>query len=351
VVIAIIAILIGLLLPAVQKVREAAARMKCSNNIKQLVLACHNYESAYQKFPEGVQFIGTGNVLNANSGAGNAWGPNWAVFILPYIEQGPLYNQWSTGITTFRSSGGAASTLTGNASWTGLGNSLGLTPLVQTKVPTMLCPSDNGQDVMFLENKGGNYSNTQWARGNYGANFGPAQPNQTIGGLTPNVTPSGASTSYPAGGVFAVNWGARMADIQAGDGTSNTIMINELRVGFDATDRHGTWAMGFAGASITAAHGAGDDPLPNSGNSCSDDVEGAPDHPEVKMGNWSSCPSQQATARSRHTGGVNAGLADGSVRFVRDTIRGDVWAKLITPAGGNLPIVTKQLPLNSSDFE
>src|SRR6516164_9039901 len=127
VVIAIIAILIGLLLPAVQKVREAAARMKCSNNIKQLVLACHNYESAFQVFPVGQQMVyangtkpavGDGNVLRAGNSLHK--GPNWAVILLPYIEQGPLYNQWQTGITNFMSSGGAAASLTGNNSWTGL---------------------------------------------------------------------------------------------------------------------------------------------------------------------------------------------------------------------------------------
>src|SRR5712691_11564433 len=81
VVIAIIAILIALLVPAVQKVREAAARLQCANNLKQIVLAMHSYESANKMFPMG------------NRGGGG-YGYNWRVFILPYIEQNPLYLQF-----------------------------------------------------------------------------------------------------------------------------------------------------------------------------------------------------------------------------------------------------------------
>src|SRR5688572_7889098 len=84
VVIAIIAVLIGLLLPAVQKVREAANRMKCTNNLKQLGLAIHNYHDTYSKFPPmKLDYVG--------GGSGYA---SWLVLILPYVEQGNLYNLW-----------------------------------------------------------------------------------------------------------------------------------------------------------------------------------------------------------------------------------------------------------------
>src|SRR5690242_3603686 len=87
VVISIIAILIGLLLPAVQKVREAAARMSCQNNLKQLALGVHLYENSNQKLPPGAQMDITGTGVP---------GTSWLVFILPYIEQGNVYSQYNT---------------------------------------------------------------------------------------------------------------------------------------------------------------------------------------------------------------------------------------------------------------
>src|SRR4051794_32138261 len=108
VVIAIIAILIGLLLPAVQKVREAAARMSCSNNHKQLGLACHNYHDTNGTLP-AAYFCGPGVGWTDE----NRFGPTWTVLILPYVEQDNLYKQYNTNIQNYinwQKTNGAAGT-------------------------------------------------------------------------------------------------------------------------------------------------------------------------------------------------------------------------------------------------
>jgi prepilin-type N-terminal cleavage/methylation domain-containing protein/prepilin-type processing-associated H-X9-DG protein len=319
VVIAIIAILIGLLLPAVQKVREAAARIKCSNNIKQIAIACHSYHDRMNTFPPAVQLInpiltspqnGTGSTANNMSSYRTpGFGPNWAVLILPDIEQSALYNQYQTSINNFVPSGGT------DQSWRGLrGN----------KIPTYLCPSDTGQDTLFSLNGGG------WARGNYAANAGG-------GWICDSV--NGRSTDNNRGGIIVINGGIKMTDIS--DGTANTVLINELRVGLNDKDRRGVWSMGVGGSSLTGALGFGDCGTPNDTNEYSDDIENCNDVRQAlgvgnsglaikKMGcsndnlpnNW---PNWQAGARSQHSGGVNAAMADGSVRFVRDSITVTAW--------------------------
>jgi prepilin-type N-terminal cleavage/methylation domain-containing protein/prepilin-type processing-associated H-X9-DG protein len=323
VVIAIIAILIGLLLPAVQKVREAAARMKCGNNLKQIGLAAHNYHDVNGKFADGVQIAGSpaaGQNDICSSYRTPGFGPNWAIFQLPYMEQDNLFKQYSASIQNFLPSNG------NDQSWRGIRSTL---------IPMFLCPSDSGSIEPFALN-GGN-----WARGNYAANAGPGWLSDTLNGHSTMITALGVTVA--SGGPFGVNYGSRLSQISAADGTANTVMFNEVRIGINSSDRRGVWAMGVGGSSFTAAHAIGDCTTPNDANEYSDDIEdclalrtlsgyaaSSGLGPLLRMGcsddnqprNW---PNWQAQARSKHIGGVNACFCDGSVRFIPDSVSQVVW--------------------------
>jgi prepilin-type processing-associated H-X9-DG protein len=128
---------------------------------------------------------------------------------------------------------------------------------------------------------------------------------------------------------MCINYGISMAVLSNLDGSSNTIMLNEVRIGtWEATDPRGTWALGMPGASVTCGGWTWDCTNPNDKNDSSDDCEGcnsAGNNFKDGMGCWPGCPFQQATARSRHTGGVNAAFADGSVRFISNAVTQAVW--------------------------
>jgi prepilin-type N-terminal cleavage/methylation domain-containing protein len=192
VVIAIIAILIGLLLPAVQKVREAAARAKCSNNLKQLGLALHNYHDANGYFPYGHQ-----NEALAKNPAGADWHRRdcWYMRVLPYLEQAPLYNLYQADTANY-------------VMYVAAG-------IQQTVVPTLVCPSDgNGPG------KGGNGGTTAF-QGNYAV---------CAGGITWNTSTSPPTATQrdigtgDAGGIFYLDSKTTLQTIQ--DGTSNTLMAS-----------------------------------------------------------------------------------------------------------------------------
>src|SRR5262249_15528033 len=159
------------------------------------------------------------------------------VFILPYIEQAPLFQQYSASINNYMTSGGS------DQSWRGL---------AVNRIPVMSCPIDPSSSNMCTLNTG---ANSGLARGNYAANARISWFNYTVNGAS-SSGPQGFNASNQ-GGPFGINWGGRLAaDIS--DGTSNVIMFNEVRVGLNASDRRGCWAMGLPGASVTAAHAVGD---------------------------------------------------------------------------------------------
>ena len=306
VVIAIIAILIGLLLPAVQKVREAAARTQCMNNLKQLGLACHNYHDTVGKLPPAVMMNSGVSRTVAN---GQNFGPNWVVLILPHIEQSAMYNQVSSSVRDYP--------VNGNSNWRSIrGN----------KIKTLLCPSDTGADIAYAGAGGG------WARGNYGCNAGGIHgPNVAWTSTENGKTPTndwgwgGLPTTLRAGGVMCINFGHGIHRIP--DGSSNTVLLAEVRTGshLSTLDPRGTWALGYPGASVVCGQSSWDDTVPNTVEENADDCEGCINDAKGGMGAWPGCPYQQANSRSRHTGGVCVCLADGSVRFVKNSISQAQW--------------------------
>ncbi|WP_439629795.1 DUF1559 domain-containing protein [Gemmata sp.] len=321
VVIAIIAILIGLLLPAVQKVRESAARIKCSNNVKQLALACHAYHDNVGTLPPSI-LLRSGESRTSVSGN---FGPNWVVLILPYIEQGSLYNSLPSNPATYLSAA------TADQSWKNLKG---------TVLPGLLCPSDNGKDVQYSGSGGG------WARGNYACNAGGVHGGSGIsstgypsseGGATPTngTNVSSLPSTLAGGGVMCINWGAKLTGIN--DGTSSTIMLAELRIGsyLGAGDPRGTWALGYTGASVISGQSSMDCRLPNGTENQADDCDGCVNDPANGMGACS-CGFQQANSRSKHLGGVDVAMADGSVRFVKNSVTPANWWYMNMRNDGNV---------------
>ena len=312
VVIAIIAILIGLLLPAVQKVREAAARISCTNNLKQIGIACHAYLDVNLVLPPSVLMH---KAVGDPADYGQNFGPNWAVLILPQLEQANLFSGVSASVISYP--------LTGDAGWRSLRG---------VNLKAYRCPSDTGGDTLCARAGGG------WARGNYGGNAGPgmfwvtggsdaaiASSGGVMGDNSPNFAGAGgySGLNYSGGGVMPVNRGIAFTAIT--DGTSSTILVDELRIGPSANDIRGTWAMGQTGASVSAANGRSDTPTPNFSCSGCDDIQGSDDRNDLGMGSCSGCGSWQVTAKSRHTGGVLVGFADGGVRFARNSVSVKTW--------------------------
>jgi prepilin-type N-terminal cleavage/methylation domain-containing protein/prepilin-type processing-associated H-X9-DG protein len=294
VVIAIIAILIGLLLPAVQKVREAAARMKCQSNMKQLGLALHNHHDVKGRFPLGFVW-NNGNYYDTPR-------TGWNYSLFPFMEQDNVYKMLPASA--------------GSQQWYPWFSAEATNPNGPTRVviPTWLCPSDSG--VMLNSQPWGVFS-----LGNYHAFFGGF----SLGGVVANIPAQRAA--------FGLKFGASFADIT--DGTSNTMVLGEyLRSRGAANDQRGMpWGD---------QPGYGQVYTQFSPNSTSPDliyVGWCDNQPTQNLPciNGDTGPNNTVAARSRHTGGINVVLGDGSVRFVSDTVDLiTVWRPLATIAAGEV---------------
>jgi len=289
VVIAIIAVLIGLLLPAVQKVREAANRIKCSNNLKQVGLALHNYESRHGYFPPGFGYAVMPDGHNSPNGPG--WG--WAAYLFGDLEQDNLLRQIDLNRSIMHPS---------NAG-------------IHTHVlPLLLCPSDPGpRTIPVYEFSGGFTGNvlTQAARSNYVAVFGTGE----VGEDPPEL----------ADGVFYRNSRTRVADVT--DGLSNTLFVGERGTKLASM----TW--------LGAIYGSGVPRNPLTGSPSAWDGEGAAVH---ILGHASSEPGHTPNGPSGHVDdfgsfhptGVLFLRGDGSVRILNDSINSAVYQAMVTRAGG-----------------
>ena len=296
VVIAIIAILIGLLLPAVQKVREAAARMSCSNNLKQISIAVHSYHDANNRIP----FSWSPNLYGYGD-SGRSW--SWLSQILPYVEQQNLYNAGQLG-----TAGGlngvppAAPVLTFNQA----------AAVHATQIKTFLCPSDPSNTVARTDRFNGS---TSLGAGN--TNYKGVAGNNWAWGSFPNTGPTGNSNGLDVGnGMFYRSDNNRaLTLIGVTDGLSNTLMVGEDLAAFNT---HCAWARANYSTGTCAI------PLNNAL------LAGQPGF--NNPGDWGNVYS----FRSRHTGGGQFGLGDGSVRFVRDSIALPQYRAASTIAGGEI---------------
>jgi prepilin-type N-terminal cleavage/methylation domain-containing protein/prepilin-type processing-associated H-X9-DG protein len=294
VVIAIIAVLIGLLLPAVQKVRAAAARMTCQSNMKQLGIALHARHDAMGQFPKGLVW-NSGNYYDAPRSG-------WNYSLFPYIEQDNTYRLLPASA--------------GMQQWYPWWSPEATNPNGPTRVviKIWLCPSDNG--VLFDSQSWGVFS-----LGNYHAFFGGLN----LGGARNN--------NASQRGALGVNFGARLTDIT--DGTSNTAVLGEyLRSQGASNDQRGlVWGD---------QPGYGHIYTQLSPNSNSPDllyVGWCDNKPNLNLPciSGDTGPNNTVASRSRHTGGVNVTMGDGSVRFISDSVDlVNVWRPLITIAGGEV---------------
>jgi prepilin-type N-terminal cleavage/methylation domain-containing protein/prepilin-type processing-associated H-X9-DG protein len=304
VVIAIIAILIGLLLPAVQKVREAAARMSCSNNLKQLGLALHNYHDQNQKMPPGCATDA------APYGTGGGWGSSWKVFILPHIEQDNIFRQWQ---------------FTGNSGYTHATNM----PLVnRITIKSYRCPSSPLPDFYASSN-----------------NNGSIQMMSSYTGVAGSSIDVGAvSTGYgiiSAGGILYASSTVTMTGIS--DGTSNTILVgeqsNHLRdannvpipgsyTAITSQGPHG-WTMGTGSAAIGTAN-------TERHFNCSTTLYTINAKGMTNAGGTSHNTGMNIPFSSGHSGGANMLMGDGSVRFMSDSTALQTLQWMSSRAGGEV---------------
>lgn len=297
VVITIIGILIALLLPAVQAAREAARRMQCTNNLKQLALAVHNYHSAYNSIPLG--------------NYGCCYG-TWLISLCPYIEQTTLASVYK------------------GAGWNGVGTRVAYGdsrnyPATQARIPTYTCPSDVVTPVIKTSiafyNYVGNYGNTTEDRSTLGTSENPIKwGGAPFVGLT-------VTTAQLLGSVTMPKF-VKFVDVH--DGLSNTVLFSETVQGKNGDLRGFAWWHGGCHFETYVSPNSSQPDQMELSDYC---VAAA--NPPCSVASTSY--AQIIAARSQHPNGVGAAMCDGSVAFISDNVNLDVWRALGTANGGEIP--------------
>jgi len=284
VVIAIIAILVALLLPAVQQAREAARRTQCKNNMKQLGLALHNYHDVHRKFPPGWIAV-DGFAHSAHDGLNGA---GWGTMILPFLDQAPLYDRFDSNLA-----------IEDPANISFLDNVL----------PAWQCPSDPKPDKWEIEEEGvpGNVL-AQLPTANYIGSFGTEELDGCEN--APGTAPVAANGQCQGDGVLFHNSCVAIRDIT--DGTTNTLLVGERK-----TDVNLGWFSTWPG-------------MVSEGEEAFQRILGSADHvPNDPAGHFDDFSS-------RHVGGAQFCLGDGSVRFISENISDIVYHGLATRQGGEV---------------
>ncbi|EAQ79270.1 DUF1559 domain-containing protein [Blastopirellula marina] len=285
VVIAIIGVLIALLLPAVQQAREAARRMQCGNNLKQIGLGMHNYHDVIQKLPPGWIYYDEGRVANTYGKA--TWG--WGTLLLPYIEQAPLYDQLSPNTKEVSS---VDINLTG------------------TYLPAFICPTDNPPKLVTSGSFVSGASNYSGVLGRFdtaeaGTAYSPNVPAVSGGALYYRT--DAVNETYRPEGVMGPK-GFRFRDIT--DGLSNTLLVGEK------SQKISKNAGGWAGARYDRCLGCS--------YGCLFGVVGVVDF-SINEDGGAAGWRRERVFTSRHPGGAQFALCDGSVRFLPETIDADTY--------------------------
>jgi prepilin-type N-terminal cleavage/methylation domain-containing protein/prepilin-type processing-associated H-X9-DG protein len=316
VVIAIIAVLIALLLPAVQSAREAARRISCTNNLKQFGLAMHNYHDSIGTFPIGAMGIrGPQAVGNAGKYPDGSLASNhrrtWAFMILPYLEKSAMFQAINFNLPFNPPAGAANNTVS------------------ETLIPGFSCPSDPTVNQIDQNNR---------REGNYVVNWGNASWNQnmftTNSPFVGNVLVPGNPVPF-LGAPFTMDKSFGVQSIT--DGTSNTLLMAEViigaTIGTNGYEHRGDVYNDDYNCAMFMAYTTPNSNIPDwiANGYCRYPYLTNPTCTGVTV-----AQNSYNASRSYHPGGVNALLADGSVKFFKNSISIPVWRALSSTTGGEV---------------